>query len=132
MNVFIVEDAEVVRKGLENMLAEIPGVAVVGHAVDEQSAIELIGAALPDVVILDINLQTGSGINVLKAVKKRYPAIKVMMLTNYADEIYVRHCMSSGADYFFDKTIEFMRVGAVIRQLVFTGGLDKQFAALPQ
>lgn len=130
MKVFIVEDAEIVREGLKNMLAAIPGVEVIGHAVDEQGAIEQIGATRPDVVILDINLQTGSGINVLQVVKKRHPATKVMMLTNYADEIYVRRCMSFGADYFFDKSIEFMRVGAVLRQLVFTGGLDNPFVAM--
>ena len=130
MNVFIVEDAEIVREGLKNMLAAIPGVKVIGHAVDEQGAIEQIGTTLPDVVILDINLQPGSGIEVLKTIKKRHPAIKVMMLTNYTDEIYVNRCMSFGADYFFDKSIEFMRVGAVLSQLAFTGGLDNKFVAL--
>lgn len=117
MNVFIVEDAEIVREGLKNMLDEIPGVEVIGHAVDEQGAIEKIDAMLPDLVILDIKLQTGSGINVLQVVKKRHPAIKVMMLTNHSDEIYVRRCMSAGANYFFDKSYEFTRVGAVISQL---------------
>lgn len=131
MKVFIVEDAEIVREGLKNMLADIPGVEVVGHAVDEVGAIEQIGATLPDVAILDISLQTGSGINVLQAIKKRHPAIRVMMLTNYTDDVYVNRCMTSGADYFFDKSIEFMRVGAVLRQLAFTGGLDNQFVALP-
>lgn len=130
MKVFIVENAEIVLAGLKNMLTAIPGVTVIGHAVDEQGAIEQIGATRPDVVILDISLQTGSGINVLQAVKKLYPVIKVMMLTNYTDDIYVNKCMISGADYFFDKSTEFMRVDAVLRQLAFTGGLENQFVAL--
>jgi len=130
MNVFIVEDSEIVSDELKAMLSEIPGVKVIGHAVDEQSAIEKIGVAHPDMVILDIGLRPGSGINVLKAIKKHNPSIKVMILTNYTDEIYVNHCMSAGADYFFDKTLEFMRVGTVLRQLQSTGGMCDKFLAL--
>lgn len=124
MNIFIVEDSEIVSDVLQAMLSEIHGVKVIGHAVDEQSAIEKIGAAHPDMVILDIGLSPGSGINVLKAIKKHNPAVKVMVLTNYTDEIYVSHCMSAGADYFFDKTFEFIRVGTVLRQLATDGGMN--------
>lgn len=130
MKVFIVEDAEIVRAGLTAMLSEIPGVSVIGWAADEQGAIEQIGATDPDVVILDINLKPGSGIEVLRAVKQRKPAIKAMMLTNYTDEIYVNRCMDAGADYYFDKSYQFMRVGAVLRQMVFTGGLENRYVSL--
>jgi len=128
MNVFIVEDAEIVREALATMLSEIPGIEVIGTAADERGAIEQICAMRPDVAILDINLQPGSGIDVLKAVKKHNPAIKVVMLTNYTDEIYVNRCMNAGADYFFDKSHEFMQVGAVLKQLA----LNSQAVTLPQ
>lgn len=121
MNIFIVEDSKIVSDALQAMLSEIPGAKVIGHAVDEQSAIEQIGAAHPDMVILDISLRPGSGINVLKVIKKHNPAVKVMILTNCTDKIYVNSCMSAGADYFFDKTFEFMCVGAVLRRLLSTG-----------
>lgn len=130
MKVFIVEDAELVREALKIMLSEISGVTVVGSAVDEQDAIEQIEETHPDVVVLDISLQSGSGIEVLRTVKKSRPRIKVMMLTNYTDDIYVRRCMSAGADYFFDKSFEFMRLSAVLRQLAFTGGLENKYVAL--
>ncbi len=130
MKVFIVEDAEIVRAGLTAMLSEIPGISVIGWAADEQGAIEQINATGPDVVILDINLKPGSGIEVLRAVKQRKPAIKAMMLTNYTDEIYVNRCMDAGADYFFDKSYQFMRVGAVLRQMAFTGGLENHYVSL--
>ena len=120
MNVFIVEDSDLMRDHLESMLSEIPGVEVIGHAVDESGAIERIDTALPDLVILDLNLQSGSGIGVLKNIKEHHAAIKVMVLTNYTDEIYVSRCMTAGADYFFDKSFQFMRVGAVLRQMAST------------
>lgn len=130
MNVFIVEDAEIVRDALVSMLSEIPGIRIVGASAEEQDAITQIGVTCPDVVILDISLRQGSGIEVLRTVKKDNPAIKVMMLTNYTDEIYANRCMNAGADYFFDKSYQFMRVGAVLRQLTFTGGLENQYVTL--
>jgi len=126
MKVFIVEDDEIVREALTAMLSEIPGVEVIGTAADERGAIAQICALSPDVAILDINLQPGSGIDVLRAAKKHNPAIKAMMLTNYTDEIYVNRCMSAGADYFFDKSHEFMRVGEVLWQLMFPEELGKR------
>lgn len=130
MNVFIVEDSEIVSDELKAMFSEIPGINVVGHAVSERGAIEQIGAMRPDVVVLDIALRPGSGINVLRVIKKCNPAIKFIVLTNYTDEMYVNNCMSAGAEYFFDKSLEFMRVGAVLRQLLATDGLDDKRIAL--
>jgi DNA-binding NarL/FixJ family response regulator len=121
MNVFIVEDSAVMRENLQAMLSDFGGVRIVGHAVDEAGAIGQIDAALPDVVILDLNLQTGSGINVLKAVKKQHPEIKVIVLTNYTDEQYADACKRAHADYFFDKSFQFMKVRDVFAEWSRTG-----------
>lgn len=118
MNVFIVEDSEIVRENLQIMLSGISGVEVVDFAVDEAGAIEGIDTLLPDVVILDLHLQTGSGLNVLADIKKYHAATKVIVLSNYATENYVSRCKQSGADYFLDKSFQFMLVGAVLEQLV--------------
>lgn len=114
MNVFIVEDSEIVRDHMQSMLSVIPGVEVVGHASDEIGAIERINALQPDVVTLDIGLQPGSGINVLENIKRQNPAIKVIVLTNYADEFYAASCKHAGADLFFDKTFQFSRVRSAL------------------
>lgn len=117
MNVFIVEDFELMHKHLLAMLSEIPGITLVGHAADELGSIERIDTLLPDVVILDLNLQAGSGFEVLKYIKQHHAATKVMVLTNYADDFYIKRCMDAGADYFFDKSFQFMWVGKALRQL---------------
>ncbi len=116
MNVFIVEDSEVMRESLRSMLSDFRNVEIVGYAVDEAGAIERINALQPDVVILDLNLQTGSGVTVLKNVKKHIPEIKVIVLTNYSDEFYVDACKRAKADYFFDKSFQFMQVREVISE----------------
>lgn len=114
MNVFIVEDSVIMRNILQSMLSDISNASQIGHAVDELSAISSIDVLLPDVVIVDLNLEYGSGIGVLEHVKKYHAAIKVMVLTNYTDDFYFNRCKSAGADFFFDKSFEFKRVRAVL------------------
>lgn len=110
MDVFIVEDSEIVRENLQSILSDIPGVNLVGYAEDEAGAIERIDALLPDTVILDLMLQPGSGVAVLENIKKNHSAIKVVVLTNYTDEFYANNCKNAGADCFLDKTFQFSRV----------------------
>ncbi len=120
MKAFIVEDSDIMRRHLLSMLAEIPKVHIVGHALDESGAIAQIEMLTPDIVILDLSLKQGSGIAVLEHVKKHHPSIKVMVLTNYTDEFYRGRCKNAGADYFFDKSFQFMHVGAALWQLLHT------------
>ena len=128
MNVFIVEDSAVMRENLQTMLSDFGDVKIVGHAADESGAIEQINAALPDVVILDLNLESGSGINVLKNVKSRHPEIKVIVLTNYTDEHYADACRRANADYFFDKSFQFMKVRDVLAEWSRAGKAASQSA----
>ena len=109
MKILIVEDSEVVRERIQTMVSDIPGIQVVGHAVDEPGALECVNTLQPDVVTLDLNLRHGSGIGVLKAIKESHPGIKVMVLANDDGRYYEDICMRSGADCFFDKTFQFSR-----------------------
>jgi DNA-binding NarL/FixJ family response regulator len=121
MNVFIVEDSEAMREILRLMLAEFHDVKIVGYAADEAGAIEQVNNMLPDIVILDLNLQPGSGIAVLKNIKKHHADIKVMVLTNCTDEFYVNACKRANADYFFDKSFQFMKAREVFQNWSSTG-----------
>jgi len=128
MNVFIVEDSETVREILRIMLSEFHDVRMVGHAAEEATAIEQIDALLPDVVILDLNLLSGSGGAVLKNVKKHHAGIKVMVLTNCNDEFYVDACKRAHADYFFDKSFQFMQVREVFANWKKAGLMDNKLS----
>lgn len=110
MNVFIVEDSEAMRASLRSMLSEFHDVNIAGYAADESGAIEQINTLLPDVVILDLNLLSGSGVSVLKNIKKRHAEMIVMVLTNCNGELYADACKRANADYFFDKSFQFMEV----------------------
>ncbi len=117
INVFIVDDSEIVRDRLTSMLSEVSSINIIGYADNPLAATESIVRSKPDVVILDIFLTGGSGIHVLKNIRGKKITSKVIMLTNYAQEEYKKKCFEEGADFFFDKSIEFDRVIDVIQKL---------------
>ena len=130
MRLFIVEDSIIMRNILQSMLSDVSDVTLIGHAVDELGAINNIDVLLPDVVILDLNLEQGSGIGVLQHIKNKYhAAIKVMVLTNHTDDFYFNHCMKAGADYFFDKSFDFKLVRSALGNLAYINRIGKKFDA---
>ena len=117
ITVFIVDDSEIVRDRLTSMLTEVPSINIIGFADNPLAATESIIARRPDVIILDIFLTGGSGIHVLKNIREKKIASKVIMLTNYAQDEYRKKCFEEGADFFFDKSIEFDKVVDVIQRI---------------
>ena len=115
--VFVVEDSALIRERLLSMLGAMSGVEVVGSSESASDAIAGILGARPDVVVLDIKLKASSGIEVLRAIKRRMAAVAVIMLTNYATEEFRRKCLEVGAEYFLDKTNEFEQLFSIIDQL---------------
>ncbi len=99
------------------MLGEIDGVEVIGQARNVAEAIELIRESKPAVVILDIRMPGGSGIDVLESIKSEEPSPVVIMRTNYPYPQYRRRCLEAGADFFFDKSNEFHKIQQVFREM---------------
>jgi DNA-binding NarL/FixJ family response regulator len=118
MKVFIADDSEVFRERLAEMLSDLPEIEIVGQAEDGTQATNLIEKLNPDVVILDIRMPRGNGMDVLQNIKKNNPALIVIMLTNYPYSQYRKKCMKAGADYFFDKATEFEKVTEVLKNLI--------------
>lgn len=116
MKVFIVEDSDPVKRRLVATLTDVAGVEVVGSAASEGEAIQAILAMQPDVAIVDIQLRTGNGMNVLQEVKRKQMGLKVIVLTNFGYPQYRRRCIEAGADYFLDKSAEFMAVETIIAE----------------
>lgn len=110
MRVLIADDSAVVRSRLTEMLSVIEGLEVVGEAVDALEALELQARMQPDVVILDIRMPGGNGIDVFQELKKAYPGTSVIILTNYPYDQIRSACNRLGADYFFDKSSEFEKI----------------------
>ena len=107
LKVFISDDSATIRERLVTMVLDLPDIAVVGQAQDVPGSLAAIRHTRPDVVILDIRMPGGNGIEVLREVKKMNPAPTVIMFTNYAHTQYRKKCEEAGADFFLDKSTEF-------------------------
>ena len=113
-SVFIVDDSESIRQRLISMLTTMSNVKVAGEAGNVADAIGGIIATRPDVVLLDLNLGSGSGMQVLNEVKRLLPFVSVIVLTNHAEPQYRRACLKAGARHFLDKSTQFDCVRSVI------------------
>jgi DNA-binding NarL/FixJ family response regulator len=95
--IILVDDHEVVRLGLKALLDRHPNFEVVGEAGTAREAIELVETLQPDVVVLDIRLPGGSGIEACQEIADRFPNSKVIMLTSYADDEMLFSAIRAGA-----------------------------------
>jgi len=117
MRVVVVDDSTIVRERLISMISGIPSLTIVGEAGNSFEALNIIEEKTPDVVVLDIKIPGDSGIEVLKKVKKMNSSIITILLTNYPLLQYKEKCIEYGADYFFDKSVEFSEVTEVLKNL---------------
>lgn len=97
IRVMIVDDHEVVREGLRSLLRRRPELSVVGEADSVASAIEEARKTEPDVIIMDVRLPDGSGVEACREIRSERPDTKVLMLTSYADEDAVFASIMAGA-----------------------------------
>lgn len=94
----------------------IPQVEFIDQAHTVREAIKYVRGQAVDVVILDLIMPDGSGISVLKHIKKYTPETLVIILTNYPLPPYRNFCKEIGADYFLDKSLEFERVVEILTE----------------
>lgn len=113
--VFLVEDSPAIRARLAATIRGIRGAELVGEAGSVDAAIDGIRATRPGAVILDLQLEDGSGLEVLRAVQTAAPALHVAVLTNYATDQHRRACMDAGAEYFLDKSSDFPRIREIVQ-----------------
>jgi len=118
MRLFIADDSEIVRSRLVETLSEFKDIEIVGQAGYANEALESIMELIPDVVILDLRLPDGNGINVLRKIKKGNSSIKVIIFTNYPYFQYRKRCLEAGAEFFFYKATEFENLIEAVKRLI--------------
>jgi DNA-binding NarL/FixJ family response regulator len=97
VRVFLLDDHEVVRAGLRSLLEAASDMVVVGEASRVEEALKRIPLASPDVAILDVRLPDGSGVEVCREIRSRFPEISCLMLTSYADDEALLAAVMAGA-----------------------------------
>lgn len=101
----MVDDHEVVREGLRALLEQEEDIDVVGEAGSVAEAIRRVGYDDPEVVILDVRLPDGSGVEACREIRERFPEVKVLMLTSFADEEALMAAIMAGASGYVLKRI---------------------------
>lgn len=117
MKVFLVEDSAEIRHRLIEMINDIDGVEVVGEAETYNQAVAGIVQSRPDVAIFDIKLAEGNGIDALVEVKRHLPALRGIVLSNYATPQHIKASTDAGAEYFLDKTADFERIVEILAHM---------------
>jgi len=105
VRVMLVDDHEVVREGLRTLIGRQKDMAVVGEAGTTAEAIETAAKAKPDVIIMDVRLPDGSGVEACRTIREARPETKVIMLTSYADdEALFASIVAGAAGYLLKQT----------------------------
>ncbi|HPG19955.1 MAG TPA: response regulator transcription factor, partial [Flexilinea sp.] len=105
IRIVLVDDHEVVRLGLKSLLEQGSRFEVVGEASNAKEAIEITGKLRPDIVLMDIRLPGQSGIDACEEITQKYPDVKVVMLTSYAEDEMLFSAIRAGASGYLLKQI---------------------------
>jgi DNA-binding NarL/FixJ family response regulator len=106
LRVLIVEDSPKVQQRLMQSIQTLPNTEVVGLAATAQQAVEQTVRLSPDVLVLDLRLREGSGIEVLRATRKSNPHTAVFIFSTLAHGVVKSQCLAEGALACFDKSLE--------------------------
>lgn len=114
INILLVDDHPIVRKGTKEMLEPYGDLNVIGEASDGREALAFVAATRPDVILMDVSMPGMNGIEATQAIKKLTPSVAILVLTSYDDDAYVFALLEAGAaGYILKNTREDELVGAI-------------------
>lgn len=115
IRVLLVDDQVLVRQGLSTLLALEEGIQIVGEAGDGDEAIKQVGFLQPDVVLMDMRMPKRSGVEATQEIHKRYPAVKVLILTTYDEDDLIVGALQAGAAGYLLKDSPSEKLATAIR-----------------
>jgi two-component system response regulator DevR len=110
IRVFVVDDHELIRRGVSQAFEQEDDFEVVGSAGSVRETLETIGLKGPDVALLDLRLPDGDGIELCREIRSRHPSIKCLLFTSFADDEAVLQAVMAGASGFVLKDIDVARL----------------------
>lgn len=117
MKILIVDDTDLIRELIRDMLALLPFSATIEEAADVSQAMSILSRWHPDVVTLDIQLPGGSGLDVLRAIKQAGLSSTVIALTSLTGRQIRQACLAAGASYFLEKSSDMEQLPAILRTI---------------
>ncbi len=123
IRVFLLDDHEVVRRGVKDMLEADGGIAVVGEAATVAEAMARVPAVRPDVAVLDVRLPDGDGVTVCRDLRSELPGLACLMLTSFADDDALYDAVLAGAAGYVLKQIRGSDLIGAVRKVAAGGSL---------
>ena len=117
IRVFLLDDHEVVRRGVADILSGHPDITVVGEGKNAAEAMSRVPALRPDVAILDVRLPDGDGVTVCRDLRAQLPDLGVVMLTSYSDDEALFQAILAGASGYLLKDAELLEISAAIHSV---------------
>jgi len=118
ISVILVEDHAIVREGLRSLLSIDPDIDVVGEADNGRVAIQLVGSLKPSLVLMDLSMPGMNGMDAIREIKKRYPDVKVVVITAHKAEEYVRFSLQAGASGYLLKDATYAELTTSINKVM--------------
>ena len=123
ISVFLLDDHEIVRRGLADLLEAEDDIVVVGEAATAAQALTQVPALLPDVAVLDVRLPDGDGVSVCRDLRSQFPDLACLMLTSFADDEALFGAIMAGASGYLLKQVSGVDLVGAIRTLAAGGSL---------
>ncbi|MEU1666544.1 response regulator transcription factor [Streptomyces sparsogenes] len=117
IRIFLLEDHEILRRGVHELLSGEPDMAVVGEAGTVAEALAAIPGARPDVALLDLRLPDGSGVEVCRELHVHHPDVRCLMLTSFADDAALVDAIAAGASGYVHKDVGSGELLAAVREV---------------
>lgn len=117
INVFLVDDHEVVRRGIADLLTADPDLTVVGEAASYSQAMARVPALKPDVAVLDVRLPDGNGIELCRELHSLMPELHCLILTSFTDDQAMLDAILAGASGYVVKDIRGMELTQAVHDV---------------
>jgi len=118
LNVLLVDDVKLILQKMKMFLSIVPSVNKVDTADTADEAFSLLESNRPELVVLDVNMPGTSGIDMLRKIRASdQPQPIVVMLTNQKERLFRDTCLELGADYYLDKSTDFLCIPEIIREM---------------
>lgn len=122
VHILLVDDQTIVREGVKRLIADQPGMEVVGEAANGLSAVELTRTLKPDIVVMEVMLKHLNGIEATRKIVAEYPATKVLCLSMHTEKRSIIQMIKAGASGFMGKDSAFEELAQAIR-FIMEGGV---------
>lgn len=117
IRILLVDDHTVMRDGTRRILEDEPDIVVVGEAGDGQEALDLVEECAPDIVVLDLGMPKLDGFRTCQALRERWPSVRVLVLTGYEGDGYVRTLHRLGAEGYLRKSASKWKLIGALRTI---------------